>query len=135
MAKVEKVTQFWVQIPKRIGSWAKAMSAVADAGINGRAYVGWEEKKRGILLLVTNDPRKTERALTKAKPKLRFKKEKALAVTMKNRRGSGKRLANALAEAEISVTGVHASAVGTGNYLTIIATDNNAKAEKVIKAL
>ena len=135
MARVEKTVEFWVQLKKRVGSLADALGVLADAGINGRAFVAWEEKKRGVLLLVTTDPRKTARALDRAKPKLRHKKNPALAVTLKNRRGSARRAARALAEAGINITGAHASATGTGNYVLIINTDNNRKAEKILKQL
>jgi hypothetical protein len=131
MAKVEKVTEFWVRIRKKIGSLAKAMDAIADGGVNGRAFVAWEEKKSGVLLFVPNDVRKATRALKAAR--LRFKKNPAIAVICKNRRGSGKRIAQALADAEINITGAHASAVGTGNYLTVLTTDNNTAAMRVLK--
>jgi hypothetical protein len=135
MARVEKVVEFWVQLKKRVGSLADALSVLSDAGLSGRALVAWEEKKRGVLLLVTNNPRKTEGALKRAKPKLRYKKNPALAVTLKNRRGSVRRVAQALADADINITGAYASAMGTGNYLLILGTENNNRAMKIIKAL
>ncbi len=42
MAKVERVTEFYVRLPKRVGSLAKAMTAVADGGVSGRYYAAWE---------------------------------------------------------------------------------------------
>jgi hypothetical protein len=135
MAKIERVTQYWVRIPKRLGSLANILDTIASGGVNGRAFVAWEEKTKGVLLFVGSDGAKATRALKKAKPKVRVTKEPALAVTAKNRRGSAKRMAQALADAGINITGCHASCVGTGNYLTIITTDNNAKAAKVLKGL
>jgi len=135
MAKVERVTQCWVKIPKRLGSLASILDTLASGGVNGRAFVAWEEKNRGVLLFVGNDGAKTTRALKKAKPKVRVTKESALAVTTKNRRGSAKKMAQALADAGINITGIHASCLGTSNYLTIITTDNNTKAAKILKDL
>jgi hypothetical protein len=135
MAKVERVAEFYVRLPKRVGSLANALTALADGGVNGRSYAAWEEKNRGVLLFVANDAGKAARALKRAKPKLRFKKSPALAVTTKNRRGAGKRMARALAEADININAAHASATGTGNYLTVLSTDNDRKAERILKQL
>jgi hypothetical protein len=66
---------------------------------------------------------------------VRVVKQRVLAVTLKNRRGAGKKIAQALADAEINITGSYASAIGGGNYLTIINTDNNNGAARILKDL
>jgi hypothetical protein len=133
MAKVEKVVQFNVAIPKGIGTLAEALDLVSASGINGRAFAAWEEPKRGTLMLVANDPKKTEKALKAAEVK--YQKAPALAVTVKNRRGSGRRMAQILADAGINIMMAHASALGSGNYLTILMTSNDTAASKVLRAM
>jgi len=133
MAKVEKVVQFTISIPKGVGTLAEALDLISASGISGRAFAAWEEPKRGMLLLVANDPKRTERTLKASGVK--YQRSPALAVTVKNRRGMGRRMAQALAEGGINIVMAHASALGSGNYLTILMTSNDTEAGRILRAL
>lgn len=131
MAKVEEVVEFQIDLAKRIGSLAEILGKIAKAGVNGRAIAAWEEPAKGTALLVVNNPAKTEQALREAGTP--FQKTAALAVTTKNTKGSGAKMAKALADAGINITAFRATATGTGNYLTILSTSDNVRAAQALK--
>jgi hypothetical protein len=130
MAKVEQVTLFQCEIPKMVGSLADALGKIAKAGLNGRILAAWEETTRGVLLIVVNNAEKAEQLL---RDWTAVRRQPALAVTMKNGRGTGAKMAKALAGAGINITMMQATATGSGNYLTLLGTSDNAAAAAVLK--
>jgi len=132
MAKVTKARELVVTVPNRIGSLAKLLRALADAGVNVVALCGEGKGRQGKIRFVVSDPAKAGRALAKAG--IAAEKNDVLLAQLSDKPGTGAQLAENLAAAGVNIKAGYASAIG-GKALLVLSVNNMPAASRAIKSL
>ncbi len=132
---IRKVAYFAMDVPNRPGEGARAVSALADAGVNMLAFSGFPSGRRAQLDFIPEDAAMFKQAAKAAKLKTRSQKFGFL-VQGDDRRGAVADLLKTLAEKKINVTAVDAVSAGAGRYGAIlwVASRDVNKAAKTLGA-
>ncbi len=120
-----------VEVKNQPGAMAKVLRAVADAGVEVRAFVGYAMGGNGFVHLVPSDAKKAKAALKKAGYK--SKSNKVVVGTTKDKRGA----AAAVAE-KVGLKGINleaAYATGTGMGMGVVVLSAGKAAPRTAKAL
>ena len=132
---VQRVEYFYVQVANKPGEGARLLGALAEAGINLRAFTGFPEGRGSQLDFVPSDPGAFKQFARKAKWKLTGPK-RAFIVAGEDRVGAVAEMHKKLADANINVTAVDAVCAGAGRYGAAlwVAPRDYAKAAKLLGA-
>jgi hypothetical protein len=132
---IQRVEYFYIRVPNMPGEGARVLGALAEAGINLRAFSGFPEGRGSQLDFVPDDSAAFKRFARKAKWKLTGPK-RAFVVSGEDRVGAVALFHKRLADAKINVTAVGAVCAGAGRYGAIlwVAPRDYAKAAKLLGA-
>ena len=124
--KVSKDTQLVVTTPDEVGTMGKVFKALADAGVNVRAYCAYGAEGKGHFYLLTEDNTAAEKAMTGLGYDV--KTEEVVAVQTEDKPGTGAQLGTKLGDAGVNITFSYATSTGTGEFLAVFSTSDNDKA-------
>lgn len=110
MAKASKVKEIVATTPNKVGMLAEITNAISEAGVNIIAISAYSMGEKAKFSIITADNQKAIDAL-KAK-KFGTKENDAISVSLSNKVGAAKELANKLAKAGIDLDYCYGS---TGN--------------------
>jgi prephenate dehydratase len=132
---VRKVTYFSMTISDKAGEGVKALSALADGGVNLLAFTGFPRGKRAQVDFIPEDTKKFVAVAKKAGWDMNPKKTGFL-LQGKDRTGALLDGLQKLADAGIKVTAMDAVVGGDGNYgaLFWVKPKNVAKTAKLLGA-
>ena len=127
------IKQVNVFLENQTGTLSSAMDAVADAGINVSALSLADNAEFGLLRLIVDNPEAGKQALEDAGMFVRI--TPVVAVAMEDAPGGARAVLKVLADAERNIEYMYAF-VGkeSGKALTVLCTDDNEAAEKVLEA-
>lgn len=128
MAKVSKVKEIVATTPNKVGMLAKITNAISDAGVNIIAISAHTTGNKAKFMIVTEDNQKAMRALRKKK--LIVGEGDAVSVTLSNKVGSARELANKLAKAGIDLNYCYGSTGNGSESLMVFSTKDVKKALK-----
>ncbi len=140
MARAEKALELTVAAPNKPGELAKILKALADGGVNLRAYTAYVDGEFGYLKAVASDVEAAKQALSAAG--YHFTEKPVLLVVTDDTVGAGGLLldelgaaasvAAAIASAGLSVGHSHGSSAGGSQALLVFNTNDNDAALKAI---
>jgi hypothetical protein len=110
MAKAAKVKEIMVTTPNKVGMLAEVAGIVSGAGVNILALCAYAMEGKANFLMLTSDNAKALGAL-KAK-KMTVEEVPAVSVTLANKVGAAKELADKIAKAGVDISYCYGS---TGN--------------------
>lgn len=128
MAKVSKVKEIVATTPNKVGMLAKITNAISDAGVNIIAISAHAAGNKAKFMIVTEDNQKAMRALRKKK--LIVGEGDAVSVTLSNKVGSARELANKLAKSGIDLNYCYGSTGNGSESLMVFSTKDVKKALK-----
>lgn len=128
MAKVSKVKEIVATTPNKVGMLAKITNAISDVGVNIIAISAHTTGNKAKFMIVTEDNQKAMRALRKKK--LIVGEGDAVSVTLSNKVGSARELANKLAKAGIDLNYCYGSTGNGSESLMVFSTKDVKKALK-----
>jgi hypothetical protein len=128
---VNEETELQVVTPNEPGIFGRVLGTLANAGVNLRAICVSSEGNEGRFLLITNNPTKAESALKTLRYKV--KRNKVVAVQVRDRIGAGAELGALLGNAAIDIKYSYGSSSGEGTSLLVFNTSNNKKAIDTLK--
>jgi hypothetical protein len=133
---VRKVAYFAMDVPNKPGEGARALGALADAGVNLLAFSGFPSGRKAQLDFIPEDVVAFKNAVKAAKIKTRPQKFGFL-VQGDDRKGAVAGLLRTMADKKINVTAVDAVSAGVGRYAAIlwVATKDVSKAAKALGAV
>ena len=117
--KVQRVEYFYVRVPNKPGEGARALSALAEGGVNLLAFSGFPEGRGSQLDFVPSEPAAFRRFAKKAKWQVVGPK-RAFLISGDDRPGAVADLHKKLAEGKINVTAIDAACAGSGRYGAIL---------------
>jgi hypothetical protein len=124
MAKAIKTKELIASTQDRVGMLAEVTSAVAGAGVNITAICAYAMDGKAMFMMLTSDNGKAAAAL-KAK-KFAVEESDVIAVTLSNKIGTAKELADKLAKAGVDLRYIYGSTgSGPDSLLVISAKDMN----------
>lgn len=126
MGKANRVKEITAVTPNKAGMLAEVTSAISDAGVNIIALNAYGMGDKAKFLIVTEDNQKAMNAL-KAK-KFEVKEGEALSVSMSNKVGAAKELAQKLSKAGIDLNYCYGSTGNGSESLLIFSTKDIKKA-------
>ena len=126
MAKASKVKEIVATTPNKVGMLAKITNAISDAGVNIIAISAHTMGNKAKFMIVTEDNQKAMRALRKKK--LIVGEGDAVSVTLSNKIGSARELANKLAKAGIDLNYCYGSTGNGSESLMVFSTKDVKKA-------
>jgi hypothetical protein len=135
MDSVRKVAYFAMDVPNKPGEGARALGALADAGVNLLAFSGFPSGRKAQLDFIPEDVALFKNAVKAAKIKTRPQKFGFL-VQGDDRKGAVGDLLKTMAENKINVTAIDAVSAGAGRYAAIlwVASRDMNKATKALGA-
>lgn len=110
MAKASKIKEIIATTPNKVGMLAEVTNVVAGAGVNILALCAFAMEDKAKFMMLTSDNGKAASAL-KAK-KIAVEEADVVSVTLSNKVGAAKELAEKLAKAEVDISYCYGS---TGN--------------------
>ncbi|MEW6108575.1 MAG: ACT domain-containing protein [Nitrospirota bacterium] len=116
---VRKVAYFAMDVPNKPGEAARALGALADAGVNLLAFSGFPSGRRSQLDFIPEDIAVFKKAARAAKIKMRPRKFGFL-IQGEDRKGAVADLLKILAEKKINVTAIDAVSAGADRYAAIL---------------
>ncbi len=130
MARAEKALELTVAAPNKPGELAKILKALADGGVNLRAYTAYVDGEFGYLKAVASDVDAAKQALSAAG--YHFTEKPVLLVVTDDTVGAAASVAAAIASAGLSVGHSHGSSAGGSQALLVFNTNDNDAALKAI---
>lgn len=128
MAKASKVKEIVATTPNKVGMLAKITNAISDVGVNIIAISAHTAGNKAKFMIVTEDNQKAMKALRKKK--LIVGEGDAVSVTLSNKVGSARELANKLAKAGIDLNYCYGSTGNGSESLMVFSTKDVKKALK-----
>ncbi len=128
MAEICK--QCVAEVPNKVGRLAEVTDKIKEAGVNIRAICAWVEGERGKLLLVAEDPEKACQCISEVCEKCEW--SEVVCVKVANEPGALNVIARKLADAEIGINMVQATAGDAEEAVVILDTTDNAKAAEIL---
>ena len=134
--KVETVEYAHVTVPDRAGAGAVVLAALADAGLNMHAFLGFPAGKGKAQLDVVPESMADLRRVAKKERWKLSKPKTCLRIIGKDRAGAVEATIAKLARAGVTVTAATAMHAGKGRYGMILWVDpkSHAKAAKALGA-
>ena len=129
MAKANKVKEIVATAPDKAGMLAEVTGAVAGTGVNILALCAYAMEGKAVFMMVTSDNGKASSAL-KAK-NISVRETDAVSVTLSNKPGAAKELADKLGRAGVSLSYCYGS---TGNCPEALMILSAKDINKVIEA-
>ncbi len=129
MARAKKVKEIQAITPNRPGMLAEVTNAIANSGVNIIAISAQASGNKAKFLIVTEDNEKAIAAL-KAK-KFDVKDGEAVSVSLSNKVGAAKELADKLAKAGIDLDYCYGSTGNSSEALLIFSTKDIKRALEV----
>ena len=111
-----KTQTLHVSVPNEAGNLAKVLAPIGDAGVDILGYCGWTEPDGGHILIAAEDPVAAASALKQAG--FETSAQDVVLVRESNDVGKGAALAKKIADAEVSLQMVLATAAGS-EYVTV----------------
>lgn len=124
MFSAELDKQIMVTVDNRVGTLAQMTKVIASSGINMVAACAYAVDNRGIVMFVSEDTEKAEKAL-KAK-NYDVRTEEVILVTLDNKPGALQALTERIAKAGIDITLLYGSVTkgGKSSSIILISEDN-----------
>ena len=130
MAKAVKVKQVAIAMEDRTGLLAEVTGALAGAKVNIQALCAYGMDNKAHFIMLTDSNAKAKRALSKLKGEVT--EDDVVLVEMADKPGEMQKVADKVAAAGISIWYVYGSAGSKTRSLVVMATEDNAKAIRVI---
>lgn len=130
MAKAMKVKQVAIAMEDRTGLLAEVTGALAGAKVNIQALCAYGMDNKAHFIMLTDSNAKAKRALSKLKGEVT--EDDVVLVEMADKPGEMQKVADKVAAAGISIWYVYGSAGSKTRSLVVMATEDNAKAIRVI---
>lgn len=126
-------TQFVISEQSRPGVLAEVAAVLGGAGVNIKAFLAPEVTAgKGKLRLIVADPDNARTALRKAK--IKFREETALILSLENKPGALKQVADSLTKARINVKSGYCTPSREGKRAIVVMTvSNTSKALLVLR--
>ncbi len=131
MATVKKVKELLVVTPNKSGMLAEVTSAIADSGVNIIAMSAYGAGAKANFMIVTEDNQKAMNAL-RAK-KFDVKEKEVVSVSLSNKIGAAKEMAEKLAKAGIDLDYCYGSTGNGQEALFLFSTKDVAKSLDILK--
>jgi hypothetical protein len=132
MAHARCETELKVRIGHRPGDLARLLSSISARRINVLAYCAYSERDEGVVLLVTEDPGRTQQALADAGYPCRL--NSVILVHARDKVGAAAALGAHLGRAGINILYSYASSTGDAAFHAVFKTDNDEAALRVLDA-
>ena len=116
--------------PNKPGAGALVYGAVADAGVNIRAFCGYTAGRQAVLTMVTEDNAKAKRALKKAG--VSVDQREVVCVIAPNRPSVFRDIARRLTDAGIEFDYAYAAAATKGKALIVLQTTDDRKTIRLL---
>ena len=126
MAKATKVKEIVATTPNKVGMLAEITNAISDAGVNILAISAHSMGDKAKFCIITEDNQKAMEALKRKK--LSAIESDAVSVSLSNKVGAAKELANKLAKAGIDLDYCYGSTGNGSEALLIFSTKDINKA-------
>lgn len=130
MSKATLGSQLILKTTDEVGVLAKVSKALANTSINIRAISALAKENMGLFKLVVDDTAKAIEAIKILGIEVREKP--AVLLELENKVGTLADISDKLAEAEINITKIYASAGEAETSLIVLTTSDNAKAVEVL---
>jgi hypothetical protein len=123
MATARLVDELVATAPTRVGLLADVTNALAAAGVDIRAIMGWEMEGAASFTVVADDTARATEALRDAG--FEVTTEKVVAVEMPDRPGALDEAASRIAEAGINIDWMYATTSGGGTATVLFKTGDD----------
>ncbi len=130
MAKAVKVKQVAIAMKDKLGLMAEVSGALADAKVNIQAVCAYGMENKAHVIMLTDSNAKAKRALSKLGGEV--SEDDVVLVEMADKPGELQKVTDKVAAAGINVWYVYGSAGSKTRSLLVMATEDNAKAVRVI---
>jgi hypothetical protein len=117
--EIQRAQYFYTEVADKPGEGTKVLTALKEAGVGLKAFVGFPKGRRAQLDFVPTDEAAFKDAAKEAKIKLVGPKTCFL-IQGDDRTGAVAEIESKLSEAKINVTALHAIAAGSGRYGAIL---------------
>jgi hypothetical protein len=133
MLKTKPAREIIVRMPNAIGTLDGIAKTIADKGVNILAVSAWVEGAQAVIRLLTDDSVRVMDALRAQQYDAR--EEEVLVTEPSHKPGMLHRLTEKLAQAEIDIHHLYATAsAAQGQCLVVLATANNDRAMVLLNA-
>ena len=129
MAKASKIKEIVATTPNKVGMLAEITNAISDAGVNIIAISAQSMGDKAKFMIVTEDNQKALKALKDKK--LGAQESDAVSVSMSNKVGAARELANKLSKAGIDLDYCYGSTGNGSEALFIFSTKDINKALEI----
>ena len=126
---METATEYVVEMEDRPGTLADLLEVLANAGVNIEGFGGSACEGRGTVAFVADNSARAAQALQEAG--LSFSTHESLLLNIANEPGAGARVARAMANEGVNLTGGYATLRGQ----VVLRPDNRTRAEEVARRL
>ncbi len=130
MSKATLGSQLILKTTDEVGVLAKVSKALANTGINIRAISALAKENMGLFKLVVDDTTKAIEAIKILG--IEVHEKPAVLLELKNKVGNLADISDKLAEADINITKIYASAGEAETSLIVLTTSDNTKAVAVL---
>ncbi len=130
MAKAVKVKQVAIATKDKLGLMAEVSGALAGAKVNIQAVCAYGMDNKAHVIMLTDSNAKAKRALSKLGGEVT--EDDVVLVEMADKPGELQKVTDKVAAAGINVWYVYGSAGSKTRSLLVMATEDNAKAVRVI---
>lgn len=130
MAKAKKVKQLSFETKDKIGMLAAVTAAITAAKVDITGICAYGMDHEAYFMLTTSSNARAKKALGKLG--IPAEEEDVVSVELPNRPGALQKVAEKVAESGINIHYLYATAGSGKTSIGILATDNDAKAVKVI---
>ncbi|MDQ7786664.1 MAG: hypothetical protein RDU01_03570 [Thermodesulfovibrionales bacterium] len=130
MAKAKKVKQLSFETKDKIGMLSAVTAAIAAAKVDITATCAYGMDRDAYFMLITSSNAKAKKALGKLG--IPVEEEDVVLVELPNRPGALQQVAKKIADSGINIQYMYATAASGKTSTGVLATDNDAKAVKVI---
>jgi len=132
MPKARCEIEFAIRLGDEPGVLGQLLSIVAKHSINVLAYCAYSDRQEGILLLVTDNPLKTQEALTAAGYNCRINSVVLVGAT--DHVGSAAYVGTRLGIAGVNILYSYASSAGGDQFYAVFKTNDNVRAVSILDA-
>jgi len=131
MAKARKVKEISFSISNRVGRLSEVTTAIAGAKVNITAICAYGMENNAFFMLTTNSNAKAKKAL--ASLGMAIEEKDVVEVEMPNKPGELQKVAKKIADADIDIEYMYATARVGKTATCVFKTADDLKAIKVIK--
>ena len=132
MAQAKLVSQLLVETPNKVGMLAEVTSVVSGAGVNIEGICAYSMEGKAEFMILTSDNGKAQEAL--GKKGWAVKSEEVVVVTLDNKVGAAKELADKIKQASVDIRYLYGTTCGSADCPSalVIASQDNKAALKAI---